>query len=63
MCTNLSNPDYLPAVCIEVSIINFTVTFSGLREQLLSSVVKQVSLLGHLHIVSVYRYYFLIDWI
>ncbi|XP_067943512.1 dynein axonemal heavy chain 6-like [Watersipora subatra] len=41
LITSLSNPHYLPAVCIEVSIINFTVTFDGLQEQLLSSVVKQ----------------------
>ena len=40
----MSNPHYLPAVCIQVSIINFTVTFEGLQEQLLSSVVKQVIL-------------------
>lgn len=41
LITSMSNPHYLPAVCIEVTIINFTVTFEGLQEQLLSSVVKQ----------------------
>lgn len=41
LITSMSNPHYLPAVCIEVTIINFIVTFDGLQEQLLSSVVKQ----------------------
>ena len=41
MTTAMGNPHYLPAVCIQVTIINFTVTFEGLQEQLLSSVVKQ----------------------
>lgn len=41
LITSMSNPHYLPAVCIEVTVINFTVTFEGLQEQLLSSVVKQ----------------------
>ena len=39
----MSNPHYLPAVYIQANIINFTVTFDGLQEQLLSAVVKQVS--------------------
>ena len=39
----MSNPHYLPAVYIQVNIINFTVTFEGLQEQLLSAVVRQVS--------------------
>ena len=37
----MGNPHYLPAVCIQVTLINFIVTFQGLQEQLLSSVVKQ----------------------
>lgn len=37
----MGNPDYLPAVCIQVTLINFIVTFDGLQEQLLSAVVKQ----------------------
>ncbi|XP_064622088.1 dynein axonemal heavy chain 6-like isoform X2 [Lineus longissimus] len=41
LATSMSNPHYLPAVCIQVTIINFTVTFDGLQEQLLSSVVRQ----------------------
>ena len=43
MTTAMGNPHYLPAVCIQVTLINFIVTFDGLQEQLLSSVVKQVS--------------------
>ena len=31
--TKLSNPHYLPEVCIKVTIINFTVTRSGLEDQ------------------------------
>lgn len=38
--TNMSNPHYHPEVCIKVTIINFTVTKSGLEDQLLSEVVR-----------------------
>ncbi|KAJ3083598.1 Dynein heavy chain 6, axonemal, partial [Rhizoclosmatium hyalinum] len=38
--TKLSNPHYLPEVCIKVTIINFTVTSVGLEGQLLADVVK-----------------------
>ncbi|KAJ3021047.1 UNVERIFIED_CONTAM: Dynein heavy chain 6, axonemal [Siphonaria sp. JEL0065] len=38
--TKLSNPHYLPEVCIKVTIINFTVTNVGLEGQLLADVVK-----------------------
>ena len=38
MTTKMSNPHYLPEVCIKVTIINFTVTKSGLEDQLLRSV-------------------------
>nr|XP_039247972.1 dynein heavy chain 6, axonemal-like [Styela clava] len=41
MTTGKPNPHFLPAVCIMVTIINFTVTFEGLQDQLLSSVVMQ----------------------
>ncbi|ESN90843.1 hypothetical protein HELRODRAFT_194633 [Helobdella robusta] len=37
--TKLPNPHYMPEVCIKVTIINFTVTFSGLEDQLLGDVV------------------------
>lgn len=39
--TKMPNPHYLPEVCIKVNIINFTVTMSGLEDQLLGEVVKQ----------------------
>ena len=38
--TKLSNPHYLPEICIKVTIINFTVTPEGLEDQLLVDVVK-----------------------
>ncbi|KAM9314768.1 dynein axonemal heavy chain 6 [Pholidichthys leucotaenia] len=40
MTTKMANPHYLPEVCIKVTIINFTVTKSGLDDQLLSDVVR-----------------------
>ncbi|XP_073527968.1 dynein axonemal heavy chain 14 isoform X2 [Phyllobates terribilis] len=39
MSTQNPNPHFLPAVCISVTLINFTVTYKGLQDQLLSSVV------------------------
>ena len=30
--TKMSNPHYLPEICIKVTLINFTVTFEGLEE-------------------------------
>lgn len=39
--TKLPNPHYLPEICIKVTLINFTVTFDGLEDQLLGDVVKQ----------------------
>lgn len=41
MTTTLNKPHYLPSVCIQANIVNFSVTFEGLQEQLLSSVVHQ----------------------
>jgi dynein heavy chain len=38
--TKLSNPNFLPEIFIRANIINFTVTFNGLEEQLLAMVVK-----------------------
>ena len=40
--TKLPNPHYLPEVCIKMTIINFTVTFEGLEEQMLVDVVIQL---------------------
>ena len=42
LTTSLSNPDFPPEDCIKMTMINFTVIFSGLQEQLLSRVVKIV---------------------
>merc|ERR1719163_1970678 len=38
--TKMPNPHYFPEVCIKVTVINFTVTFDGLEEQLLAEVVN-----------------------
>jgi dynein heavy chain len=36
--TKLANPHYAPEVCIKVTLVNFTVTFEGLEDQLLADV-------------------------
>jgi len=41
LTTKLPNPHYLPEVCIKVTLINFTVTQSGLEDQLLGLVVRE----------------------
>jgi dynein heavy chain len=41
MTTKMPNPHYLPEIFIKLTIINFTVTFMGLEEQLLGDVVVQ----------------------
>ena len=40
MTTKMSNPHYLPEICIKVTIINFTVTLGGLEDQVLADVVR-----------------------
>ena len=45
MTSKMSNPHYLPEVCIKVTIINFTVTKAGLQDQLLRC-VKALSFMG-----------------
>jgi len=40
MTTMLSNPHFLPEVCIKVTLINFTVTQAGLQEQLLADTIR-----------------------
>ncbi|MBN3325639.1 DYH1B protein, partial [Atractosteus spatula] len=50
LTTQVPNPYFLPAVCIIVKLINFSVAFEGLQEQLLSSVVSlQSPELEHQH--------------
>jgi dynein heavy chain len=39
MTTKMPNPHYIPEVCIKVTLINFTVTFEGLEQQMLGDVV------------------------
>jgi dynein heavy chain len=39
LTSKMANPHYLPEVFIKTLIINFTVTFDGLDEQLLADVV------------------------
>uniref|UniRef100_A0A1I8G1P7 Dynein heavy chain n=1 Tax=Macrostomum lignano TaxID=282301 RepID=A0A1I8G1P7_9PLAT len=41
LCSATHNPHFLPAASILVNIVNFSVTFEGLQEQLLSCVVAQ----------------------
>ena len=41
MTTKLSNPHYMPDVCIKVTLVNFTVTMKGLEDQLLGDVVRK----------------------
>lgn len=40
LTTKMTNPHFLPEVSIELTVINFTVTFDGLDEQLLADVVS-----------------------
>ncbi|XP_052130991.1 dynein axonemal heavy chain 6 [Frankliniella occidentalis] len=40
MTTKMANPHYLPEICIQVTLVNFTVTLSGLEDQLLAEVVR-----------------------
>lgn len=40
MTTKLTNPHYLPEVCIQVTLVNFLVTPSGLEDQLLAEVIR-----------------------
>lgn len=42
LTTKMANPHFLPEVTIKLSIINFTVTFDGLDDQLLAEVVQSL---------------------
>ena len=50
MTSKLSNPHYLPEVCIKVTIINFTVTKSGLEDQLLRLDQQMYTCTVYIHI-------------
>uniref|UniRef100_A0A1I8P355 AAA+ ATPase domain-containing protein n=1 Tax=Stomoxys calcitrans TaxID=35570 RepID=A0A1I8P355_STOCA len=39
MTTKLANPHYLPEICINVTLVNFMVTETGLEDQLLADIV------------------------
>ena len=41
MTSRYANPHYLPELTTKVTIINFMITFEGLREQLLNLVVRK----------------------
>ena len=53
MTTKMANPHYLPEVCIKVTIINFTVTLSGLEDQLLRWAVRLHWAVVHTYICTV----------
>jgi len=40
MTTKIANPHFLPEVSTKLQLVNFTVTFEGLNEQLLAETVK-----------------------
>lgn len=41
MTSRMSNPHYMPDVCIKVTLVNFIVTMKGLEDQLLGDVVRK----------------------
>jgi len=41
MTTKLANPHFLPEVSTKVTLINFVITFDGLKDQLLDRVVRK----------------------
>ena len=36
----MANPHFLPEVFIKVTVVNFSITFDGLQDQLLGDVMK-----------------------
>lgn len=43
MTSKLSNPHYLPEVCVSVTLVNFLVTVEGLEDQLLAYERQKIS--------------------
>lgn len=41
LVSNLNNPHYLPEVLTKVTLLNFTITYEGLKDQMLSIVAKE----------------------
>ena len=40
MTTKVQNPHFLPETCIKLTVINFSITFEGLEEQMLADVIN-----------------------
>ena len=40
LTTKIQNPHFLPEICIKLTVINFSITFEGLEEQMLVDVIK-----------------------
>ena len=60
LTTKIPNPHYLPEIFIKVNIINFTVTFEGLEDQLLADVFRneqpELEMQRDLNITNLARY-------
>jgi len=41
MTSNLQNPHYSPEICVNATLLNFTVTMKGLEDQMLNIIVKK----------------------
>lgn len=53
MTSKLANPHYPPEVSVKVSLLNFFVTPEGLDEQLLDTIVVQVTAPSKLNVCSI----------
>lgn len=40
LTTKIQNPHFMPETCIKLTVINFSITFEGLEEQMLVDVIK-----------------------